>query len=310
VVSASLSTHTPLSGARWTEAVVPSGEPVPERDTAVIVGVAPDLFRTLGIALVAGREFTGNDTTDSRGVAIVNERYAARYFPHGHPVGEHLTAMIGSRRDLEIVGIARNANTGSLRGTPLPTVYLPYAQVPGPAPTDVVVRAAGSLSEVSAALRRTLQPLAPVTPLAVQSLSEQVADTIARERLMAALAGAFGLLALVLAAVGIYGLLAYAVSQRTREIGIRVALGAQRSRVMALVVRGARRPLVIGLAVGLPTALALSRLIQSMLFGLTPTDPLAIGGATLLLIVVAHLAAYVPARRAARIDPLIALRSE
>jgi predicted permease len=275
-----------------------------------MVGAAPDLFRTLGVTLAAGREFTDNDTGQSPGVAIVNERYAARYFPHGHPVGQHLTAMIGTRRDLEIVGVARNANTASLRGTPPATVYLPYAQVPGSTATNLVVRTAGPFSEISTALRRVLQPLSPVTPLGVQSLSEQVGNTLARERLMAALASGFGLLALVLAAVGIYGLLGYAVSQRTREIGIRMALGAQRSRVVALVLQGARAPLMIGVAVGLPAAWALSRLIQSMLFGLHAFDPLAIGGATLLLIVVAHVAAYVPAHRAARVDPLVALRSE
>jgi predicted permease len=310
VLSASISTHTPLSGSRWSEAVVPAGEPLPERDNAVMVGAAPDFFHTLGIPLVAGREFTVNDTMQSPAVAIVNERYAARHFPHGHPVGQHLTALLGTRRDLEIVAVARNANTASLRGTPPATVYLPYAQITGDASSIVVVRAAGSFPEISAALRRTLQPLAPVTPLDVQSLSDQVGNTLTRERLMATLAGAFGLLALVLAAVGIYGLLAFAVAQRTREIGIRMALGAPPLRVVALVLRGAQVPLMIGIAAGLPAAWALSRVTQSMLFGLTPTDPLAIGVATLLLVVVAHLAAYVPARRAARVDPLVALKHE
>jgi predicted permease len=310
VLSASISTHTPLSGSRWTEAVVPAGEPLPERDNAVMVGAAPDFFRTLGIPLVAGREFTVNDTLQSPGVAIVNERYAARYFPHAHPVGQHLTALLGTRRDLEIIAVARNANTATLRGIPPATVYLPYAQIPGSASSNVVVRAAGSFPEISAALRRTLQPLAPVTPLDVQALSDQVGNTMTRERLMAALAGAFGLLALVLAAVGIYGLLAFAVTQRTREIGIRMALGAWPSRVVRLVLRGVRLPLTIGIAAGLPAVWALSRLIESMLFGLKPTDPLAVGGATVLLVAVAQLAAYLPARRAARVDPLVALRSE
>jgi predicted permease len=310
VISASIATHTPLSGSTWTEAVVPSGQPLPERDNAVMVGAAPDLLRTLGVTLVAGREFAVTDTPESPAVAIVNEPYVARYFPHGHAVGEHLIAMIGTQRDLEIVGVAHNANTGSLRGVPRATVYVPYAQVTGDTSTNVVVRATGSFPEISAALRRTLQPLSPVTPLEVQSLSDRVGDQMARERLMAALASAFGLLALVLAAVGIYGLLSYAVTQRTREIGIRMALGARPSGVIALILRGARVPLLMGVAIGLPAAWALSRMIQSMLFGLKPTDPLAIGGATLLLVVIAQLAAYVPARRAARVDPLVALRSE
>jgi predicted permease len=311
VMVASIGTHTPLSGATWTDPVVPAGQTIPERDTAVFIGAAPGFFAALGMHLVSGRDFTALDASDSPGVAIVNERYAVTYFPRTNPIGRRLTGVVnGVRRNLEIVGVARNASTGSLRRTPPPTVYVSYAQLTGSVPTNVVVRAMGRLADVSAALRRTLQPFAPRAPLDVRPLSEQVADTIARERLMAVLASAFGGLALVLAAIGIYGLLAYAVTQRTREIGIRVALGARPAGVVALILRGARVPLFIGVAVGGPAAWAAMRSIQSMLFGLTPTDSVAIGAAVVVLLAVGEIAAYLPARRAARVDPLVALRSE
>jgi len=159
-------------------------------------------------------------------------------------------------------------------------------------------------------LRRILQPLSPRTPVEVQRLSESVDATLRRERMLAALGAGFAVLALVLAAVGIYGLLSYAVTQRTREVGIRVALGAPRRGVIALILSGAWRPLLLGLAIGLPAALAASRWVESMLFGLKPTDPVAIVAAVLLLVTVAHIAAYIPALRASRVDPLVALRHE
>jgi putative ABC transport system permease protein len=310
IVSASLVTQTPLSGSTWSEPVVPAGQALPERDNAVVIGAAPEFFTTIGTALVSGRDFSVDDSPASAAVAIVNQRYADTYFPHRNPIGQLLTATInGRRRDLEIVGVARAVNTNGLRETPPRIVYVPYAQVTGSTSTNVVVRAAAS-PELFAALRRTLQPLAPLTPLEVRALSEQVREATGREQLMAALAAAFGALALGLAAVGIYGLLAYAVARRTREIGIRMALGAQRGGVVALVLRGAQAPLGIGIAVGLPVAWMASRAIESLLFGLTGTDAAAMGGAVATLLLVAHVAAWLPARRAARVDPLVALRSE
>jgi predicted permease len=311
VESASIATQTPLSGSTWSEPAVPSGQALPERDNAVFIGVAPDFFRTLGTTLVSGREFDDRDVPGNTAVAIVNERYADTYFAGRNAVGSRLTAMVnGTHLDLDIVGVARNANTGSLRRTAPRTVYVAYAQVPGTVSSNIVVRANGSFAAIAAALKQTLQPLAPVTPLDVRPLSDQVQDALTRERLMAALATAFGALALILAGVGIYGLLAYSVEQRAREIGIRMALGAAPGGVIALVLRSAQLPLAIGIAAGLPVAWIATRSIASMLFGLEATDAAAIAGAIAVLLAVAHLAAYLPARRAARVDPLIALRSE
>jgi predicted permease len=311
VVSASLSTHTPLSGWTWSEPAVPAGQPLPERDTAVFVGASPGFFATLQIPLVAGRAFTDADTRQSTPVAIVNEDYVRKFLANRTPIGQRLTAVVRrEKRELEIVGVARSTAHFSLRSAPPATVYVPYDQLTGDVPTNVEVRAIGSSGALTVAIQQALQPLLPTAPVEVQPLSSQVDATLVQERMMATLGTGFGALALALAAVGIYGLLGYGVARRTREIGIRMALGAKPAGVVALVLRGARAPLVAGIALGLPAAWALSRLFASMLFGLTPADPIAIGGATVLLVLVAHAAAYLPARRAARVDPLIALRSE
>jgi ABC-type antimicrobial peptide transport system permease subunit len=172
------------------------------------------------------------------------------------------------------------------------------------------IRAGAAIAQVMSAVRHVLQPKLPSAPIEVRALSAQVDATIVQERMMATIAGGFGLLALAVACIGLYGLLAYTVARRTKEIGIRMALGAQRSRVMGLVLGRAARLVVIGMTIGLPAAWALSRLVESMLFGLKPTDPATIIGAVVLLATSAQVAAYVPAWRASRVNPLRALRHE
>jgi ABC-type antimicrobial peptide transport system permease subunit len=189
-------------------------------------------------------------------------------------------------------------------------VYVPYAQLDDNHPTTVVARVSGTIGRLGPAIERTLRARLPGTPIAVRPLTAQVSATLVRERMMATLAGAFGLLALTLACVGLYGLLAYGVAQRVREIGIRMALGAPGSRVVALVLGRGVRLVTIGIAIGLPAAWLGARAIESMLFGLSRTDPISLGGAAVLLLSAAQLAAFLPARRAARIDPITALRRE
>jgi putative ABC transport system permease protein len=311
VVSTSLSTHTPLSGSVWSEPAVPAGQPIPERDNAYFIGAGSRFFETMQMHLLSGREFTDRDSADGPAVAVVNEAFAQRYLANQNPVGQHLSASVrGQRRDLEIVGLVKNTNAAGLRAAPPPTVYVAYAQLTGDFPTTLTVRATGPLGRVSSAIQQALQSKLPGAPIEVRPLSAQVEATIVQERMMATLAGGFGLLALTLACVGLYGLLAYSVAQRTKEIGIRMALGAQGTRVVALVLKGGARLVLIGVALGLPAAWAASRWVESMLFGLTPTDPAAIGGAILVLTTAAQLAAYLPARRASRVDPLVALRHE
>jgi len=311
VQTASVSTHTPLSGSTWSEPAVPAGQPLPEKDNAIFVGAGPGFFATMQIGLRAGREFSDRDTASSPGVAIVNEAYATRFFGQPNPVGQHLTAMVrGQRRDLEIVGVARNTNAAGLRREPPPMVYVAYAQQTGDFPTTLSIRSAGPQAQVMSAIQQVLQAKMPGEIIDVQSLAAQVESTLVQERMMATLAGAFGLLALTLACIGLYGLLAYSVARRTREIGIRMALGAHGGSVVTMVLASGTRLVAIGLAIGLPAAWAASRSIESMLFGLTPHDPAAIGGAVGLLTVASLVAGYLPARRASQVDPLEALRHE
>jgi predicted permease len=311
VLSASLSTHTPLSGSVWSEPAVPAGQPIPERDNAHFVGAGPGFFATMQIRLVAGREFTDRDSANSAPVAIVNEVLAARHFANQNAVGQHLSAMVrGRRTDLEIVGLVRNTNAYGLRAAPPPTVYVAYAQLHGDFPTTLSVRATGPLGQAASAIQRALQSAMPGALIDVRMLSKQVEATMVQERMLATLAGGFGVLALTLTSVGLYGLLAYGVAQRTREIGIRMALGAQGRRVVVMVLASGARLVLTGIALGLPAAWIASRSVTSMLFGLTPTDPATMAAAIIVLAAAAQLAAYLPARRASRVDPLVALRYE
>jgi putative ABC transport system permease protein len=300
-----------LSGSIWSEPAVPAGRPIPERDNAFFIGAGPGFFATMRIQLLSGREFTDHDSAVSPPVAVINEKFAQRYFSNQNPVGQHLSAKVrGRTRDLEVVGVVRNTNAAGLRAAPPPMVYVAYTQLAGDFPTTVVLRAAGPPGQVASAVRLALQSKIPNASIDVRALSAQVDATMVQERLMATLAGGFGILALGLACIGLYGLLAYSVARRTKEIGIRMALGAQRRRVIALVLTGTARLVGIGIAVGLPAAWVASRAVESMLFGLKPADPAAIAGAVVLLTTAAQLAAYLPARRAACVDPLTALRHE
>jgi predicted permease len=311
VMSAAIATHTPLNGATWTEPVAPGGQTPPARDTAQFIGVGPRFFETMQTALLAGRDFTDHDGTAGPAVAIVNEMFARRYFPDENPVGSHLSATVrGRRTDLEIIGVARNASLRGLRAAPPPVVYVAYAQLTGDVPTALVIHARGALGAAAAAIRKDVQLKFPDTAIEVRALSEQVDATIAQERMMATLAAGFGILALVLASIGLYGLLNYSVARRTREIGIRMALGARRSGVIGMEVKNAGRFVALGIALGLPAVWVSSRWIKSMLFGLSPADPSTIVAAAVLLAAAGLIAAYLPARRASRVNPMTALRHE
>jgi predicted permease len=309
VVSASLSSHTPLSGSTWSEAAVPKGQPLPQRDNAVFIAASPAFFATMRTPLVSGRAFDERDE-GAPNVAIVNQSFANRHFPHQDPVGQYLSATVTKPpSDLRIVGVVKDVMTRSLRKAAGPVVYVSYFQ--REARTDsLVIRAAGSLSETVGAIRKVLQPSLPNSVIEVRALNDQVERTLVQERLMASLAAGFGVLGLVLACIGLYGLLGYSVVRRTREIGIRMALGAQRQGVLWMVARQALGLLAMGLVLGLPLAWLVTRSVQSMLFGLTPTDPDTIAGAVLVLGTAGLLAAYLPARRATRVDPMRALHHD
>jgi predicted permease len=309
VLSASISSHTPLSGSTWSEVALPKGQPLPQRDNAIFIAAGPGFFATMATPLISGRDFDERDQ-GAPNVAVVNQAFAARYFPNQSPVGQYLSATVTSPpSDLQIVGVVKDVATRSLRQPPYPTVYVSYFQRAS-RNDALVIRAAGSLFQTASAIRKQLQPSFPTTVLEVHALNDQVERTLVQERLMTSLTGGFGVLGLALACVGLYGLLGYSVVRRTREIGIRMALGAQERAVRWMIVGRALRLLIVGAALGVPAAWAVSRWLQSMLFGLTPTDPTVIAGAVLLLATAGMLAAYFPARRATQVDPVTALRTE
>ena len=311
VISASLSDHTPLSDTMWTMAVAPAAQPLPSEDNVEFEAVGPRYFETIQTPLLRGREFTLNDSGPRPTVAVVDEAFVRNFFPNQDAVGRHIHVTLDRvATDLEIVGVAKDATSFALRMAPPAMVFIPaFQELPANSAT-LEIRAAGSLSQAASAVSKVLQPKLPHAQVEIRAFTDQVNSTLVRERMMATLAGGFGALALILACVGLYGVLAYSVARRTKELGIRMALGAQRSRVIVMVVKGAIRLVVAGIALGLPAAWVASRWVKSMLFGLTATDPATIAGAAAILATAALVAAYLPARRASRVDPMTALRHE
>jgi predicted permease len=268
--------------------------------------VGPAYFSTLGIP-VDGREFVPGDGPEAPGVAIVNRTMAERFWPEGRALGERITVG-GEER--EIVGIAADGRYGSLHEDPKPYVYLPFGQSYG-ATATVHVRSSEDLARVVQAMREELRALDPNVPLAAPgSLEERIRMTLLPQRIGATLIGIFGLLGLLLAAVGLYGILAYSVSRRTREFGVRIALGARGRNVLAMVLREGALLLAVGLGVGLVLALGAARLLGGLVVGISATDPATFLGAVVVLGAVAFFASYLPARRATKVDPMIALRSD
>ena len=308
VVSASLAGNTPLSGSWKTVPAGINGQS-PAGETVHVYSVAPKFFETMGVPLLAGRDFTDRDDKSSAGVAVVNQAFVARFLPAGPALGQRVSLARIAESGVPIVGVAKDMISQSLREAPPPTVYLPLfpRQTEFPA---FVVHAAGSLTRVASELRRVLQPGMPGAAIQIHTLTAQVESALVEERLMATLAAGFGALALILAAIGLYGLLAYTVARRTSELGIRMALGAGRASLIWLILQSALRLLALGLLAGALAAIAASRWIASMLFGLTATDPSTIVIAAAVLLAAGLLAGYPPARRASRIDPMSCLRCE
>ncbi len=287
------------------------GQPSAQRGlepTADFREITPSFLETMGIALRRGRSFTERDKSDSTRVALINETLARRYFGSQDPIGRRIRAGSGEAR--EIVGVAADVRLSGLERTIEPAIYVPLAQ-DAPSSFSLVVRTAADAQPFAAAIRRAILSVDSEQPVAdVRTMNQVVKDTLVVRRLSTWLLGSFAGLALLLASVGIYGLVSYSVTQRTREIGLRIALGASPSDILRGVVKRALVVSLIGAGVGLPAAFAVARLIRSLLFGITATDPVAFTGAALLLAIVAALATVIPARRALRIDPTVALRYE
>jgi predicted permease len=279
--------------------------------------VSPDYFKALSIPLIKGRDFTDRDTSSSGRVAIISESLARSYFAGEEPIGKRVSVFNdGDGRPVwrEVVGVVGDVRQADLATQGRPTLYAPYTQAQNLfllGSMTFVLRSTGDPSSLSALAQREIQSVDKDLPVArIKTMRERVFDSVSGQRFNALLLGVFGTLALVLAAIGIFGVMSYAVAQRTREIGIRMALGAQPGDVVELVTREGMLPALMGVVTGLGGAFVLTRFISSMLFGIQRTDPLTFAGMALLLTTVALAACYLPARRAARVDPIVALRNE
>jgi putative ABC transport system permease protein len=274
--------------------------------------VGPDFFRTLGIPLAKGRYFTDHDNQTSTPVAIVSEGFAQRYFPHQEALGKRIQQSEPGFGNpwREIVGIVGNVKYLGLTVDTDPAYYMPFAQGYGPR-MFLVVRSTGDAANLEDALRREIQSIDPGVTLAQVSTMEQALKlSVSQPRFDTMLLSLFAGIAVLLAAVGVYGLIAYSVAQRTHEFGVRIALGAARGDVVRMVVRQGATLAAIGIVLGVGGALALTRLLRMMLFGIGSTDALTFAGAALGMMTVILLATSLPALRATRISPVLALRYE
>ncbi len=275
--------------------------------------ITPRYFETLGLSLSRGRDFTAADDARAPAVAVVNETAARQFWPGADPIGRtvRLVRFMGLSDPVEIVGVVPDVRIVVQDERPRPELTVPLAQHFHREPTTVLVRVAGGTERVAAALPGELRQLGPgLPPVAVESAARWVARQFSDQRLYAKLVGLFGALAVLLAAIGVYGTLALDVSQRTREIGVRMALGAPARAVVWLVVRKVLGMALPGAAVGLAGSFVLMRFVRGLLYGVAPTDPAALGAAVCVLLAATLLAAWLPARRAARVDPVVALRYE
>jgi predicted permease len=274
--------------------------------------VGPRFFETVGIPLLLGRTLNAGDAAKSPKVAAINGTLAHRYLGNASPIGRRFGFDEKSSSDIAIVGVVGDAKYSDLRKEPPPTVYVPYAQdLDFPGAMNFEVRTTGDPKNWIGSVRQAVLGLDKSLPLFdINTETEQIEQATFQERLFARLTTFFGLLALLLACVGLYGVMAYAVARRTNEIGLRMALGAEREHALWMVLRETLWLMAGGVCIGLPLALAASRLVSSMLFDLKPTDPVTMSTATLILVAVAALAGYLPARRASLVDPMVALRYE
>ncbi len=333
VRSASLARITPLSGSRWNGDVTVEGfewNPSEKRKYVDMNAAGPRFFETMGIPLIAGREFRDEDSPATSEatppqmrpgerrpdpaprVTIVNESFAKKFFAGRNPLGLHVCfdEKYDPARTYEVVGVVADVHYFGLREKTEAMAYVPVWKQRADS-RALVIRTSDNAAVVFDAVRRHVASLDPAIPVfATRTVEEYIDNNLLVDRLLATLSGFFGALALLLAAVGLYGVISYAVTRRTREIGVRMALGAERRSVLWLVARYAGGLVLAGAAIGIPAALGLSRFVKSFLFGIAPQDTAAIVGATVTLLLAAAVAAFVPARRATNVDPIVALRHE
>ena len=317
VQSVSMATYSPLSGHQRSSSIVVPGLTLPSGDDPVVEDmlVGPKYAETLGVPLLRGRDIEIRDTATGPRVAVVNETFVERYLKDQNPIGRTFTFDDETDQGaaLEIVGVIGDVKSQDTREPIVPAVYRPILQIQHQSAyrVNIQVRTTGDPTAVTAAVRQMINQVDDKLPIfEVTTMDEQISERLNQDRLIAQLVSFFGALALILACIGLYGVMAQAVARRTNEIGIRMALGAKGGNITWMVLRETLMMVVAGLVLGVPAALLSARLIASQLFGLSPTDPLTLAGAAMILTVVALLAGYIPARRASRVDPLTALRYE
>jgi predicted permease len=269
--------------------------------------IGPDYFTKVGIPILLGRDMSERDVPGAPRVAIINETMAKFYFPGINPVGRHFTA---SKVRLEIIAVVRDVRDHDFRDEPLRRFYVSYFQpIDGITTANFEIRTEGNTGSFGAALRNEVQAVNRSLPIiSIKNERELMDRSVVQERLIAKLSSFFGALAMLLAAIGLYGVMSYAVARKTKEIGIRIALGAGTPGVIGMILGQVAMLIAGGSILGMGAALVLTRFVRSFLFGLTATDPFSFLGAAALLAAVGSLAGFIPARRAARIDPIIALR--
>jgi predicted permease len=310
VESAASATHLPFAGS-WTSGVTVDAKSGPSK----FAWASPGYFQTLGIPLIAGRDFTPADTRNSPHVAIVSESFVRDFLAGANPIGKIIRTAPEPNfpaTTYEIVGLVRDTKYSGLRETVAPPeAFAPDSQYPSPGPSlSVLIYSSASPATLFPAVRAKMGERSSAISVDFDVLEEEIQNSLLGERMMALLSGCFGALAALLATIGLYGVISYLVEMRRNEIGIRMALGAGRRNIVTLILRQTLVMLVLGVAVGLILSFAASRSVASLIFGLAPTDPVTLAGAALFLIAVALLASYIPARRASRIEPMIALRHD
>jgi predicted permease len=327
VTSAALTMYAPQSGNNWSEGIFIEGH---KRDPAADNGsswdrVSPRFFETLGIPVLRGRTITEQDTPASRHVAVVNQEFVRKFYPNEDPMGRHFGRSDAAHAgDYEIVGVVGDTKYQEPTETARPMLFLPLLQVEKfKDPSDqtieirseyvenIVLQFSGRPGDLEAQLRRTLGGINPdLGLLELHSYNEQISDNLTQETMISRLTSLFSILAVLLASIGLYGVTAYRVARRTSEIGIRMALGATSKDMVLMVLRGAFTQIGLGLLIGIPLAIGARRLLASKLFGIRSYDPLVLGGAVIVLGICAFFASVAPARKAAAVHPMEALRTE
>src|SRR6185437_696265 len=310
VIGEGVVSSLPLTGAvGWGQINVQGFTPAPGQELQVDLRIASaDYFRTMQIPLRRGRFFSGHDTAGMQQVTIVDDRFAQRFWPHDNPIGKHI--WFDPKKPMTIVGVVGSVKQYGLDSPSKIVAYFPDQQQPGNG-MFLALRTSSDPLRLAGAVVREIHSVNPDAAVyQIRTMQDRLYDSLARQRFSTTMLGAFALFGLILAAIGVYGVMSYLVAQGTHDIGVRMALGAQRTKIIRMILRQGAELAAIGIGVGLVGALALTRVMSGLLFGISATDALTFCAVVLILAMVGVLATYIPARRATKVDPIVALREE